>query len=332
MSPRITRNRAHLLILPVALSLGSLFAAACTPSSAVSPATAGGRSPTTVAERTAQPTRPAVGVAAPADAPRPGSVLVLLPPPAPQNPGPGIPPLLAKVLPDPSGMQLPAVDGIPMTPQPGAGSCPAEMVLVDGEYCTDVEQTCIDWMEPPQPGGIGRCAKFAPSVCKGQRVHMKFCIDRDEYTPPRETLPENFSSWTSATETCGKLGKRLCRESEWNFACEGEDMLPYPTGYERASDKCNYDQMHLYDERGAVKDLRKPSGSLNECTSPFGVRNMAGNVDEWTDRDVTWGEYHNAMKGGWWMAARNRCRPATISHWDLYTDFQTGFRCCEDTP
>jgi hypothetical protein len=29
------------------------------------------------------------------------------------------------------------------------------------------------------------------------------------------------------------LGKRLYREAEWNFACEGEAMLPYPTGLER---------------------------------------------------------------------------------------------------
>ena len=34
-------------------------------------------------------------------------------------------------------------------------------------------------------------------------------------------------------DLCDKDGKRLCMETEWELACEGEQMLPYPTGYER---------------------------------------------------------------------------------------------------
>jgi formylglycine-generating enzyme required for sulfatase activity len=206
------------------------------------------------------------------------------------------------------------------------------MALVDGEYCTEVVQTCVDWMEPPTAGGtIGRCRKFAPSVCKGARVHQKFCIDKDEYTPPGESLPRGNSNWTEAKQTCESMGKRLCKESEWNFACEGEEMLPYPIGLERDSSKCNYDQMHLFDPWGKLADLRKPSAELTQCVSPFGVRNMTGNVDEWTYRDVTYGQWRSAMKGGWWMAARNRCRPATTAHDEHYRDIQAGFRCCSET-
>jgi len=219
----------------------------------------------------------------------------------------------------------------PGLPQPANAMCPNEMALVEGEYCTEVVQNCVDWMEPPTAGGtIGRCRKFAPSTCTGQRVHMRFCVDKDEYTPQGETLPKGNSSWTEAKNTCEAEGKRLCKESEWNFACEGEEMLPYPIGLERDSNKCNYDQMHLYDPWGKLADLRKPSAELTQCVSPFGVRNMTGNVDEWVHRDVTWGAWRSAMKGGWWMAARNRCRPATISHDEHYRDVQAGFRCCSD--
>ena len=42
--------------------------------------------------------------------------------------------------------------------------------------------------------------------------------------------------------------------------------------------------------------------------------------------------FHNALKGGWWMAARNRCRPATTAHDDYYKDIQIGVRCCADAP
>jgi formylglycine-generating enzyme required for sulfatase activity len=78
----------------------------------------------------------------------------------------------------------------------------------------------------------------------------------------------------------------------------------------------------------AGEDLRMSQGETPLCTSPFGARNMVGNVDEWTLRDLTPGPYRSALKGGWWLPARNRCRPATVGHYEFYADFQTGFRCC----
>ena len=38
--------------------------------------------------------------------------------------------------------------------------------------------------------------------------------------------------------------------------------------------------------------------------------------------------FRNALKGGWWMPARNRCRPSTTAHDDYYNDIQVGTRCC----
>jgi formylglycine-generating enzyme required for sulfatase activity len=224
---------------------------------------------------------------------------------------------------------LPA-NATPAAPVSGAGACPDEMVLVEGEYCTDVKQICDDWMEAPKADGVGRCRHFTQSQCVGQRVHKRFCIDRDEYKEQGEALPKSDVGWQTSKDTCEKIGKRLCYESEWNFACEGEDMLPYATGYSRDAQKCNYDQMQLLDHWGKPLDLRKTSAETEQCTSPFGVRNMNGNVDEWTYRDVTNGQWRSALKGGWWMAARDRCRPATTAHDEHFKGFQTGFRCCSD--
>jgi formylglycine-generating enzyme len=39
--------------------------------------------------------------------------------------------------------------------------------------------------------------------------------------------------------------------------------------------------------------------------------------------------FRNALKGGWWMPARNRCRPATTAHDDYFKDIQIGVRCCD---
>jgi formylglycine-generating enzyme required for sulfatase activity len=204
------------------------------------------------------------------------------------------------------------------------------MVLVDGDSCPTVRQICAEWMEPPHIAGDGRCARFRPSECLAPRVHLRFCIDRDEYTAPGDRLPMNMASWHDARRLCEASGKRLCLESEWNFACEGEAMLPYPTGLERDSRHCNFDRMDLLDELGHLRDLRVPAAAVAECVSPFGARSLVGNVDEWVVRDVTWGPADGALKGGWWLAGRNRCRPATTAHDDDYHDVQTGFRCCAE--
>lgn len=217
-------------------------------------------------------------------------------------------------------------------PLTGSASCPGNMVLVEGEYCTEVRQDCLEWMDRPD-GNLPqhRCAKFAPSKCIGERVHKRFCIDKDEYAKEGESLPQGDTSWTDAVKTCKGEGKRLCNESEWQFACEGEEMRPYPYGYERDSTKCNFDRDDLVDSKGNLADHRKSPDELAECLSPFGVRNMTGNIDEWTFREgQVWKPFRSALKGGWWLAGRNRCRPATTAHDEYFHEGQTGFRCCSD--
>jgi len=159
-----------------------------------------------------------------------------------------------------------------------------------------------------------------------------FCIDRYEYTAPGDDLPLNYASFQKATSVCEGLGKRVCTESEWNFACEGEEMRPYPYGFSREA-TCNQDRTDLYEPNPhyqILADRREPAAARPGCVSPFGVYNMAGNMDEPVLREGSAHvePYRNALKGGWWMAARNRCRPATTAHDDYYKDIQVGVRCC----
>jgi hypothetical protein len=217
---------------------------------------------------------------------------------------------------------------------PTEEACPSGMVLVQGEYCTSVRHTCKHWLDD-ETLPYARCGEYEPPArCTGQRVPMRFCIDRYEYTAPGEALPRNGGSFVQASALCEQLGKRVCTESEWNFACEGPAMLPYPYGWVRAP-VCNQDRSDLYDSnpnRQVLRDNRVPSGSMPECRSPFGVYDMVGNLDEPVLRESQRHAYpfRNALKGGWWMAARNRCRPATTAHDDHYRDVQIGVRCCED--
>jgi hypothetical protein len=213
--------------------------------------------------------------------------------------------------------------------------CPADMVLVEGSYCTQVRQVCKRWLDDPSLQ-YARCAEYEPEAkCAGKRVPMRYCIDRYEAAASGgDELPANQLSYVKGAKLCKSQGKRLCLESEWNFACEGEEMRPYPYGWSREP-KCNQDRADLYTGGGKdLKDNRQPRDANPECASPFGVMNMVGNVDETVARDGAQHNhpFRNALKGGWWMAGRNRCRPATTAHDDYYEDIQVGVRCCADAP
>ena len=208
--------------------------------------------------------------------------------------------------------------------------CPANMMLVTGKYCPDVRHNCLQWMDPPGPYENFRCAKYgAPTCASEKKTTMRFCIDRDEYTPPGEALPVVHHSWTSAKATCEAQGKRMCMESEWQFACEGEQMRPYPYGFERDATACNIDRRSLGKPNVGLRDLRTPAGSHPRCISPFGVRDMSGNVEEWATQDHPFDPYDKAtMKGAWWLPGRNTCRAATTGHGENYEGPQVGVRCC----
>jgi formylglycine-generating enzyme len=211
-------------------------------------------------------------------------------------------------------------------------ACPSNMVLVEGEYCPRVELNCKRYMDPKGRYEQFRCAEYAPSKCLSkQRTPMRFCIDRTEFTEAGQTLPANHKSFTHGEQACSAQGKRMCRESEWNFACEGEEMRPYPYGFARDSGACNADRTDVLSPAGKLRDLRAPGGSFARCASPFGVMDMAGNLEEFVAMDRR-GPPRPAMKGAYWQPSRNFCRAAQTAHDKFYNGTETGFRCCSDAP
>lgn len=218
---------------------------------------------------------------------------------------------------------------------PDANACPAGMVLVDGEYCPEVEQKCLEWMDPPTSRYHEfRCARYEkPAKCKGPKVHKRYCIDATERVEDGSSLPRHFMSWTSSKKLCESEGARLCLESEWIFACEGEEMRPYPYGWERDSAACNVDRSENIGRPGRLVDHRDPAGSHDKCASPFGVQDLSGNVEEWVQADngrkMGWKE---VLKGSWWIPSRHACRQFQVGHNDVYNGAETGTRCCKDAP
>ena len=213
-------------------------------------------------------------------------------------------------------------------------SCPNDMMLVEGNFCPEVEQRCIKWIDK-ETLPYARCAEYAsPSVCKSGRVYMKFCIDKYEFADA-SGYPMADVSWTEAVKICKENDKRLCRESEWLFSCEGEAMNPYPYGFKRDATICNIDKEHIV-EKGTLLDLRQPVKANPKCVSIFGVQNMTGNEDEnvvlnkpyWTNYGT---KQMSGLKGGYFAPIRARCRPITLGHDEYFHELQTGFRCCSET-
>jgi hypothetical protein len=215
-----------------------------------------------------------------------------------------------------------------------AGDCPDGLVLVEGEYCPRVEQRCVRWLDPPGRFHEYRCAEYAkPARCAAPRVHKRFCIDRNERADAATGLPLNVQSWTDTKNVCERAGARVCQESEWTFACEGEEMRPYPYGWSRAADKCNADRTDLLlpsvDGRHTkLRDERAPAGAHPDCASPFGLLDMAGNVAEWVSVDGVAPGSVVVQKGNWWQPGKHACRDAQAGHDRHYKGTETGFRCC----
>jgi hypothetical protein len=213
-------------------------------------------------------------------------------------------------------------------------ACPDGMILIEGEYCPNVEQKCLHWLDPPGSRyEFFRCAEYAkPATCKGPRAHKRFCIDETERVESGSDLPMNKKSWTDATLACKADGARLCMTSEWQFACEGEEIRPYPYGWKRDASACNVDVMTGLGHVGGLVDHRTSASVHPRCVSPFGVHDMAGNVDEWATVDGAPRGSREVMKGSWWLPGRHACRSFQGGHGAYYGGVESGVRCCRDAP
>ena len=238
------------------------------------------------------------------------------------------------------------------------GACPAGMVDVAGKYRLDAQgressgeieelqnSSCVDWISKDFPA---RCKTFDRKgwLELSQKLPSKalhYCMDRFEYPNKLGENPMIVVSYNEATALCKGNGKRLCNENEWTFACEGEEAMPYPYGYERDAEACVVDRpWKPFAENGlAPRDGKKareeldrlwqgtPSGSHAKCKSAFGVYDLTGNVDEWTKSTRTAG-YASVLKDGYWGPVRARCRPATRAHNEDFIAYQQSFRCCSE--
>lgn len=224
-------------------------------------------------------------------------------------------------------------------------ACPAGMQLVEGEYCTDVEQTCRrSWFDQANKKKV--CEEFVPpSRCAGAKVKKRYCIDTYEWPNQRGVRPEVMNTFYQAQTKCAAVGKRMCTESEWTLACEGPEMKPFPHGYVRDAAMCNgdHDWDHPNMKKVAQRDPKElarlwrgvPSGSQPWCVSDYGVADLPANADEVVASETYGGgfrgKYDSVHSGGpWYRGVRNQCRPKIYTHDEGFYYYFLSFRCCAE--
>lgn len=154
----------------------------------------------------------------------------------------------------------------------------------------------------------------------------------------RASDPANCVSFDAAKFYCESRSKRLPSEEEWEWAARGGPLgYVYPWGNtapgasddpERLCWDAKQDRSTGWPDRPAGTC---PVGSFATGNSPLGLKDMSGNVWQWTTSQMTsGGTTGQVVRGGGWdnidplrvaVSFRNGPTPATMKHYAL------GFRC-----
>lgn len=99
--------------------------------------------------------------------------------------------------------------------------------------------------------------------------------------PAYDDYPVVNVSWYGAQAYCASLDRRLPTEAEWEFAARGNASTLYPWGSEWTLDAANVRGTRI-DPDGVVTAGPEPVGGYADWASRDGIRDLAGNVAEWT--------------------------------------------------
>jgi len=137
--------------------------------------------------------------------------------------------------------------------------------------------------------------------------------------------PVNCVSATQAAAFCKHAGKRLPTRDEWEYGARGADGRIYPWGStaERWSSATDLRVWACWRHTGTCK-----VGTFPPRQAPFELRDMAGNVAEWTSDGLACGSsWLDPELEVTEMVALARCRPDKGK-----PDPAIGFRCAQTLP
>ncbi len=236
-------------------------------------------------------------------------------------------------------------------------TAPAEKVpegMVEVPYGSFIYETTnnrgyVQYPEVKQPAFIS-FDRFFMDTYPVTNAEFKAFLNSSNYTPADETnflkhwqngeipagqenYPVVYVSLEDARAYAEWAGKRLPTESEWQYAAQGDDGRIWPWGDEFHATKCNNGFGRL-----------TPVNAFPKGESPFGVRDLVGNVWQLTNDEYFNGSYYFSMiRGGsfhkpgdniWYIEGG----PQPVNHRQILLKVSSGFerhstigfRCVKD--
>ena len=165
-------------------------------------------------------------------------------------------------------------------------------------------------------------AQYGELLKANPRVKAPEYWDNERFNQPQQ--PVVGVSWEEARVYCEWAGLRLATEWEWEKGARGTDGRTYPWGEEEP----DASRATFGDPNGQPT----PVGSCPAGASPYGLLDMGGNVDEWTD---SWYDEEKkdikTVRGGTFDVAAQFLRAAVRSgSLPDYRNLDVGFRCAQD--
>ncbi|HEY5648348.1 MAG TPA: SUMF1/EgtB/PvdO family nonheme iron enzyme [Nitrospiria bacterium] len=237
-------------------------------------------------------------------------------------------------------------EGAEGDPQAGIDEIPRHKTYTPSYYIDRYEVTEAQYLEFLQATGS---KKYPGYWVEAGRA--------DRYPEGYANHPVSDIDWFDARAYCKWAGKRLPTEREWEKAARGTDGRVWPWGNLYREGRANIAGVSAQwaspkgQEVFPVQGWKAPVGSHPEDRSPYGVYDMAGNVQEWTAsfyssypgnpvRKVEKNDRFRVLRGGSYLAKAEFSRAAfrtavmpTIGPLESdgwHSDYTYGFRCAKN--